>query len=120
MLSNIYFLGGIVPCVMFLGGYLMYRMRFKINSIAGYRTGASMRNADTWQFANSYSGALWMKWSIPLLLISELVMYLWQPSAGTAECIMLLQLIPVVAIIPVTEKALAKTFDRQGNRREEK
>lgn len=56
-----------------------------------------------------------MKWSIPLLLISELVMYLWQPSAGTAECIMLLQLIPVLAVIPVTEKALAKTFDRQGN-----
>lgn len=118
MLSNIYFLGGIAPCGMFLGGYLMYWVRFKYDSILGYRTGAALRNADTWEFANSYSGILWMKWSVPLLVISELILYLWQPS--TAACIMLLQLIPVLAITPVTEKALAKTFDRQGNRREEK
>jgi len=33
---------------------------------------------------------------------------------------MLLQLIPVVAVIPVTERALKETFDWHGNRREEK
>ena len=120
MLHNIYFMGAIVPCVMFFCGCMMYRMWLKPNNFAGYRTGMSMRNEDTWQFANRYSGLLWMKWSVPLLAVSESLLYLWQPNAGTAEGLMLLQLIPVVAVIPVTERALNKTFDWHGNRREGK
>lgn len=44
MLHNIYFMGAIVPCVMFFCGCMMYRMRLKPNNFAGYRTGMSMRN----------------------------------------------------------------------------
>ena len=77
-----------------------------------------MKNQDTWEFANQYSGMLWMKWSVPLLVISELIMLLLKPSLAIAEGMILIQLIPVLAVIPFTEKALDKTFDWQGNRRE--
>ena len=76
-----------------------------------------MHNEDTWQFANRHCGLLWLKCSVPLLIISELVLYLWQPDAGTAEWFMLLQLIPVVSPLYFTERALNKTFDWHGNRR---
>ena len=116
---NIYYMAFIVPAIMFLAGYIMYEVRIFPNCVFGYKTGISMRNQDTWDFANRYSGMLWMKWSVPLLIVSELIMFLLKPSPAIAEGMILIQLIPVLAVIPFTEKALDKTFDRQGNRREE-
>lgn len=118
-LHNIYYLVFITPAIMFLSGCIMYEVRTFPNCVFGYKTGMSMRNQDTWDFANRYSGMLWMKWSVPLLIVSELIMFLLKPSPAIAEGMILIQLIPVLAVIPFTEKALDKTFDRQGNRREE-
>ena len=115
---NIYYMAFIVPAIMFLAGYIMHEVRIFPNCVFGYKTGMSMKNQDTWDFANRYSGMLWMKWSVPLLVISELIMFLLKPSPAIAEGMILIQLIPVLAVIPFTEKALNKTFDWQGNRRE--
>ena len=38
---------------------------------------------------------------------------------STAGCVlMFLQLIPVIAVIPHTEKAMRRVFDKDGNRKE--
>ncbi len=116
-MDNIYYIAFSLPAIMFFSGCIMYEMKLFPNAIFGYKTEMSTKNQDTWDFANQYSGKLLMKWSIPLLVISELVMFLLKPSPKTAESMILFQLIPFSVILLYTEKALKKTFDRQGNRR---
>ena len=103
---------------MFLNGYAAYSVRYEIGSYFGYRAGVSEKNADTWEFANTYSGKLMMKVSIAVLIIMELLMLLIKPDPLMAE-LMLLPAICSVFIVGVkTEKELNKIFDWQGNRRE--
>ena len=116
--TNIYYIGFILPAIMFLSGYLAYSVRYEIGSYFGYRAGVSEKNADTWEFANTYSGKLTMKLSVILLIILELLMFLFKPKPLIAE-LMLLPAICSVFIVGVkTEKELNKIFDWQGNRRE--
>ena len=117
-MDNIYYMAFLLPAIMFLFGCIMYEMKMFPNGIFGYKTEMSIKNQDTWDFANQYSGKLWMMWSIPLLIISEVAMFLLKPSPAAAESMMLFQMIPLAAVLLCTEKALKKTFDRQGNRRE--
>lgn len=93
-----------------------------INPIYGYRTAMSMKNADTWEFANKYWGKLAWKWGMIMLIISLIIM-LAVIFAGEdvvsilGSVLVMLQLIPVLGTIPVVEKALRKEFDNDGNRR---
>lgn len=113
----------LLPCIMLLFGWLLASpgtSKGKPNHFFGYRTKKSMYNQDTWEFANMYCGVLWMRWSIPVAVPSLLIFYLFrQQYEAASTIIMLLQLIPLFASIWCTEKALVKTFDQQGNRREE-
>lgn len=44
-----------IPVLMVLCGYLMYKHTPKdINGLVGYRTAMSMKNQETWDFANNY------------------------------------------------------------------
>ena len=61
-----------------------------IKEVFGYRTGMSMKNADTWAFARRYFGRIWF----------------------------IEGLVPLITAIFVTERALHRTFDRKGNRRQ--
>ena len=76
--TNIYYIGFILPAFMFLNGYAAYSVRYEIGSYFGYRAGVSEKNADTWEFANTYSGKLTMKLSVILLIILELLMFLFK------------------------------------------
>ena len=92
-----------------------------INGIYGYRTSRSMKNTETWKFAHKYFGKRWYKLGWWMLIPSILVMI---PVIGknddiigivggiavTVQCI--------VMILPIfsTEKALKKTFDKNGKR----
>ena len=83
----------------------------------------SMKNEDTWAFAHKVAGAFWWKWGWVALVITAVGMLLLLGRSvelvSTAGCIlMFLQLIPVLAVIPHTEKALCSTFDKDGNRKE--
>ena len=44
-----------------LGTYLSNHVPEKINATFGYRTKRSMRNKDTWNFANHYGGQVWRR-----------------------------------------------------------
>ena len=116
--ENIYYTAFCLPAIMFIGGLMTYSVRNKKGSILGFKTGASERNAETWQFANRYCGMKMMKWSVPVLLISALVMFIVQPSAFIAELMVFLQVIPFFVIMLSTEHTLNKQFDYYGNQRE--
>ena len=114
----------LIPAIMLGTGKLMQRNTPKdINWIIGYRSAMSMKNEDTWAFAHKVAGAFSWKWGWVTLVVTIIVMLLLIGQSvelvSSAGCIlMFLQLIPVLAVIPHTEKALRNTFDKAGNRKE--
>lgn len=60
----------LIPLLMMVFGWLLeYKTPIK-NAIYGYRTSMSMKNNDTWKFANRYCGKLWIRCGLILLPIS--------------------------------------------------
>lgn len=93
-----------------------------INPIYGYRTAMSMKNKDTWEFANIRFGRLAWKCGWIMLAVSFIpmlaVIFASEKVVGIVSSILVtLQLIPLLGMIPVVEKALKKEFDKDGNRR---
>ncbi len=94
-----------------------------INSIYGYRTAMSMKNRDTWEFAHHYCGRLWFRLGLILLPVNLIPMLLviWESRelvniVGSVLCA--IDTVIIIATIFPTEAALRKTFDQDGNRRE--
>ena len=113
----------LIPAIMLGAGKLFTKNTPKdINWIIGYRTTMSMKNEDTWAFAHKVAGAFWWKWGWVALVITVVGMLLLLDRSvelvSTAGCILMFaQLIPVIAVIPHTEKALRNTFDKDGKRK---
>lgn len=94
----------------------------EINSVFGYRTKKSMKNRETWEFAHKYFGKLWYIFGLVLLPISIIIMlFVIGQSEDTIGIIgagiCAAQLFPSIGAIFVTENALKKTFDENGNKR---
>lgn len=113
----------LIPLTMILFGRLfLTRAPRDINFLFGYRTEMSMKNRDTWEFAHRYCGKLWLRIGLALLPLSVvpmlLVMGKSEDIVGTVGgVITFLQLIPLIAPIFPTERALRKNFDNYGKRR---
>ena len=111
-----------MPIVMIVMGAIFSKSAPKnINTLYGYRTTMSMKNKDTWEFAHRYFGKLWFKIGIVLALVTIIPIILifgkdedFVATVGTA--IAFVQLVPLIYPIFPTEKALSKTFDKDGNR----
>ncbi len=89
----------------------------------GYRTARSVKNRETWEFAHRYIGRLWKRMGLVLLPISVLPLLFVTGKdtdtvgiVGAAVC--LAQLIPLLGSILPTERALLRTFDEAGRRRD--
>ena len=113
----------IIPIVMVIAGRMMWKHCPKhINSMLGYRTTRSMKNMDTWKFANEHCGRLWYKMGLFMLAFSVLVsVLLLRTNDNTYSMISLIfVLLPciilIVSIIP-TELALKKMFYEDGTRK---
>lgn len=113
----------LVPIIMIVGGRIMWKHCPKhINGIYGYRTTRSMKNMDTWKFANEHCGRLWYKMGLFMLAFSVLIsVLLLRTNDNTYSMIslifVLLQcIILIVSIIP-TELALKKMFYGDGTRK---
>lgn len=94
----------------------------EINGFYGYRTSMSMKNQDTWKFAHHYFGRLCYRFGWISLLISVIAISCVagrdSDTVGNVSLIILgIQIILVIWPIFPTEKALKRTFDRDGNRR---
>lgn len=95
----------------------------EINDWSGYRTKRSMKNQDTWDFAQAYMGKVWRKagWIVlPLTVLGQALtllcptvesMCMWSLAPTAVEVAAL-----IVTIFPV-ERALKQTFDENGTRR---
>ena len=113
------------PAIMILmGRYFMKTAPKEINYIFGYRTNMSMKNKDTWEFAHKYIGKLWFYLGLLLVPITVIPMLFViggsedvVGTVGSIICTVSL-IILIIPIIP-TERALKKTFDKDGNRKAE-
>ena len=69
----------LIPLIMLLFGWLFFRRTpKKINYVFGYRTKRSMRNKETWKFANQYFGKVWYLCgllSAPLSVIAMAIVF---------------------------------------------
>jgi uncharacterized membrane protein len=108
----------LIPIIMIIFGKIFITHPPKnINGLYGYRTKRSMKNKETWDFAHKYLGAIWYKYGFIVLFISLVLMLLLinltdDEIAIYALIINLLQLIPLIYPVFVTEKALKDEFDQ--------
>lgn len=115
----------LIPAVMVgFGAYFMKRAPKKINYVFGYRTAMSMKNEDTWKFAHKLIGKIWLVCGT-LLLVGGIVFFFVftsgkdENSVNIASLVILgVQLLVLMCSIIPTEIALKKTFDENGNRKE--
>ncbi|WP_295139364.1 SdpI family protein [uncultured Catenibacterium sp.] len=113
----------LIPVVVIVTGRIMWKHYPKnINGLVGYRTTRSMKNMDTWKFANEHCGRLWYKMGLFMLVFSVLVSVLLLRTNDNIYSMIslifvLLQcIILIVSIIP-TELALKKMFYEDGTRK---
>ncbi len=113
----------LVPVTMiFFGKFFLNRAPREINMVFGYRTNMSMKNKDTWEFAHKYFGKVWFVCGWVLLLLSVILMLFVmgkdEDTVGYAGGIInVVQLVFLMAPIIPTERALKKTFDKNGDRK---
>ena len=94
----------------------------EINYLYGYRTKRSMKNDDTWRFANKYMGKLWTVMGLILIPVSAIASVFTlgkgKDTIGNA-CVVIIwvQLALLFISIFIVEKALKKEFDDNGNRK---
>ena len=117
----------VVVCVMsatMIGFGLYFSMAGpkKINFVFGYRTPMSMKNLDTWRFGNIFAGRYMWRTGV-VLLIGSLAALFAVISSGddvvrTAGIIIIIvHAAMIFGTIILTEVALRRNFDRQGNRK---
>ena len=115
----------VIPAVMIGAGRLFWkRPPRKLNGAFGYRSALSMRNGDTWDFAHRCAGRLWWKlgWVTLALTLAALLPLLGrgEKTVGIVGTVILLaQCVPLAAVIPLTERALERTFHPDGTRKNE-
>lgn len=108
--------------MLLLGRRFLRKAPGHVNYLFGYRTNMSMKNGDTWAFAHRHFGKTWFVCGLVLLPLSigPMLFVLGKGEdavslVGSIVCGV--QLVPLLGSIIPTERALAKAFDKDGNRR---
>lgn len=113
----------LIPLLMIICGYFMRRKPPKeINGLIGYRTAMSQKNKDTWDFAQTYCGKLWLKigavLTIPSVVVQIPFINAGDDVLGTLSLVIeFIQVAVLLASVFCVEKALKRTFDENGNRK---
>ena len=113
----------LIPALMAGSGRMMYRHPPKsINGLVGYRTARSMKNPDTWKFAQDYCGRLWWKigWrmAVPSVLIHLPLYGRSEELVGVVGGILcMVQCAVLIGCIFPTERALKRNFTEDGGRK---
>lgn len=126
-LQSMYMLMAAIPVMMFVIGYILSEKvaeeeppqdntpQYFLHP--GYKTGGSMRSKQTWKFANRYYGGWCMRWSVPALFAGELLFCFLQHVPHIEQMIVAGQVVLVVLPLFLTERAIDRTFDRNGERK---
>ena len=119
----------LIPLMMLVFGLLFCKKPpVEVNSLFGYRTTLSMKNKDTWDFAQRMMGRLWWRAGLALLVLTVGAMLAClftlardEDTVGTYSLVFLyIQMAVLLLSIWPVERALRRTFDADGNRREQK
>jgi len=103
-----------------LGVLLVEKPPKEINSTIGYRSRMSTKNRDTWEFAHNYSGKVWIRSGVITAIVSVALALTLQNLSSYSQlmtALIYIQLIILLLVIPLTEIALRKTFDKNGIRK---
>lgn len=112
-----------IPLTMIYFGRRFFKSPPKsINATFGYRSTMSMKNQETWKLAHTVCGRFWFRCGRILLPLSVVPMLLvigrgTETVGYTGVIIVFIQLVPLLCVIPVTEHALRKKFDKNGVRK---
>ena len=110
----------LIPAGLLLTWYLCPQFK-TIHHASGYRTKRSMKNQDTWNFAQKYCARMSLYMFFPSLTLAIVIM----PTVISKSIdkigwiglgITIIQMTSFIVIIISTEKALKNTFDESGNR----
>ena len=109
----------LVPSTMLFFGYRWKKTPpNKVNSAYGYRTKRSMSSRRAWVYAHEVCGQVWRRFgAITLGLTFVLILFMFifchsEEMAGNLGMIVVFaQMIPLIASIPITERALKKKFE---------
>ena len=113
----------LIPITMVYFGQRFFKSPPKsINATFGYRSTMSMKNQETWKLAHTVCGRFWFRCGRILLPLSVVPMLLvigrgTETVGYTGVIIVFIQLVPLLCVIPVTEHALRKNFDKNGVRK---
>jgi len=115
----------IIPAAMLLFGWILKNNPPQnINNAYGYRTAMSMKNTDTWIFANKLCGKIWLKTGKIMLPLSIIAMLPFMHSSeniiGIVTIIILIfQCSAMILAIYFVEKQLKKKYDSYVRKRPE-
>jgi uncharacterized membrane protein len=71
----------IMSVTMILGGYSMrYYAKKPVNRVIGFRTSRSMKNRDTWYFANKKCGDIWLVMGVVSLVVTLASIFALMPD----------------------------------------
>ena len=113
----------LIPAIMFgFGKFFRYNPPEEINYVFGYRTTRSMKNNETWIFAQKKIGSIWLKWSKYLALFTAVSMlFLFNKSeeviGNRTLIIMAVDMTGLLVPIYFVEKSLKENFDENGNKK---
>ena len=117
----------LTPLVMIIFGYIYSKKppqkpKSKF-AYSGYRTSMSMKNEETWEYANRFFGKLWFRFGIVLGLISIIAFFFFigkdKDTVGFAGMIICyVQLVAMLLPVIPTEISLRRRFDKYGNRKD--
>jgi len=120
MMAFSFFMTLMLTLTMIAFGFIFLKKPPKnINSLYGYRTRMSSINQETWDFAHGYSGRVWLRTGVYVLVGSMVLIILLRNSKEYERYMLTLFYIQMgfmLMVIPLTEKALRKSFDKEGNR----
>ena len=109
----------LMPAVMiFLGWYMEKHPPKKINHVFGYRTPRSKKSQAAWDFAQKHCGRFWLRAGVVSLPVTAIVLFFCRDlDLVTFETVSLfvifVQLLPLLAAIPATERALKRQFGEE-------
>ena len=111
----------VVPLIMLVCAPLFRRSADHPESLFGYKSKRANETPDTWYFANTYIGKLWLKWGVISLAgtaAAFAVLYFLHAVAPIWPLILMgAQIVVVLATGLATEHALKEKLDKGGKLR---
>ena len=111
----LFFLNTSPALVVIIGGLIWKKYPpKKINYLYGYRTSRSMKNQQTWDYANQIGPDMIIKTGFFLFLVAALSFWLYDTK--TAVIISVIAMVVGLTLgIVICEMKLAQRFDKKGN-----